>query len=95
MLIFFTDLEEITPRIYITPVKNVVEGDRVKIQCEVKAPSDLEVFLTKGNTVLQKSHTTFLHSFTVRAEDSGDYVCKAEKGSVQKTATSRLNVAGK
>ncbi|XP_057203130.1 platelet endothelial cell adhesion molecule isoform X2 [Triplophysa rosa] len=91
--IIVKDLEEITPRIYFTPSTDVVEGDRVKIQCEVKDPSDLEVFLTKGNTVLQKSHASFLHSFTVRAEDSGDYVCKAEKGSVQKMATSQLNVA--
>ncbi|XP_056609658.1 platelet endothelial cell adhesion molecule isoform X1 [Triplophysa dalaica] len=90
--IIVKDLDEITPRINVTPIRNVVEGDRVKIQCEVKALSDLDVFLTKGNTVLHKSYTSFTHSLTVRAEDAGDYVCKAEKGSVQKMATSQLNV---
>ncbi|XP_051994612.1 platelet endothelial cell adhesion molecule isoform X2 [Xyrauchen texanus] len=87
------DLEGITPNIHISPKANVVEGDRVTIKCHVQYPSDLEVFLTKGSTVLHKSHTGFSHSFTVRVEDSGEYVCKAEKGNVQKKTTYWLNVA--
>ncbi|XP_048040762.1 platelet endothelial cell adhesion molecule isoform X2 [Megalobrama amblycephala] len=83
---------EITPQISISPKVNFVEGDRVQISCKAQNHSDLELFLTKGNTVLHKLHTTFMHSLTVRAEDSGEYVCKAEKGSVQKTAIYRLNV---
>ncbi|XP_051572371.1 platelet endothelial cell adhesion molecule isoform X2 [Myxocyprinus asiaticus] len=87
------DLEVITPKIHISPKANVVEGDQVQITCHVQYPSDLEVFLTKGSTVLHKFHTGFSHNFTVRVEDSGKYVCKAEKGSVQKMATYWLNVA--
>ncbi|XDV13930.1 hypothetical protein PO909_002228 [Leuciscus waleckii] len=86
------DLDVIRPQISISPNANVVEGDRVQITCQVQYPSDLDLFLTKGNTILHKYHTTFTHSFTVRAEDSGDYVCKAEKGSVQKRAVYGLNV---
>lgn len=90
----FIDLDAITPQISISPKGNVVEGDRVQITCEVQYPSDLELYLTKGNTVLRESHTTFTYSFVVRAEDSGDYVCKAEKGRVQKKAVYELNVTG-
>ncbi|XP_016297200.1 platelet endothelial cell adhesion molecule-like isoform X1 [Sinocyclocheilus anshuiensis] len=87
------DLDVITPQISISPKANVVEGDRVQITCKVKLNSDLELYLTKVNTLLRESHTTFTYSLIVRAEDSGDYVCKAEKGSVQKKAVYRLNVA--
>ncbi|XP_051743821.1 platelet endothelial cell adhesion molecule isoform X2 [Ctenopharyngodon idella] len=86
------DLDAITPELSISPKMNVVEGDRVQITCKVQNHSGLELFLTKGNTVLRESHTTFTYSLTVRAEDSGHYVCKAEKGRVQKTAVYRLNV---
>ncbi|XP_043091108.1 platelet endothelial cell adhesion molecule isoform X2 [Puntigrus tetrazona] len=87
------DLDEITPQISISPKGNVVEGDRVQIACKVQYPSNLELYLTKGSNILQKSHTTFTQSLVVRADDSGDYVCKAEKGSVQKKAVYHLNVA--
>ncbi|KAK7174197.1 hypothetical protein R3I93_001404 [Phoxinus phoxinus] len=86
------DLDAIRPQISISPNANVVEGDRVQITCKVQYPSDLELFLTKGNTVLRQFHTTFTYSLTVRAEDSGDYVCKAEKGTVQRKTDYYLNV---
>ncbi|XP_073712971.1 platelet endothelial cell adhesion molecule-like [Misgurnus anguillicaudatus] len=91
--IIVKDQDEITPKIKISPSKNVVEGDRVQVTCQVKDSSNLEVFLTKGSTLLHQLHTSFTHSFTVRAEDSGDYVCKAEKGNVQKMARYQLRVA--
>ncbi|XP_016098043.1 platelet endothelial cell adhesion molecule-like [Sinocyclocheilus grahami] len=87
------DLDAITPQISISPKVNVVEGDRVQITCKVQLNSDLELYLTKGNTLLRESHTTFTYSLVVRAEDSGVYVYKAEKGSVQKKAVYLLNVA--
>uniref|UniRef100_A0A671K5A0 Platelet/endothelial cell adhesion molecule 1 n=1 Tax=Sinocyclocheilus anshuiensis TaxID=1608454 RepID=A0A671K5A0_9TELE len=87
------DLDAITPQISFSPKGNVVEGDRVQITCKVQYPPDIELYLTKGNTVLHESHTTFTKSLVVRAEDSGDYVCKAEKGSVQKKAVFPLHVA--
>ncbi|XP_065119202.1 platelet endothelial cell adhesion molecule isoform X1 [Paramisgurnus dabryanus] len=91
--IIVKDLNEITPKIKISPSTNVVEGDRVQVTCQVKDSSNLGVFLTKNGTLLHQFHTSFTHSFTVRAEDSGEYVCKAEKGNVQKMASDRLSVA--
>ncbi|XP_067313379.1 platelet endothelial cell adhesion molecule isoform X2 [Pseudorasbora parva] len=90
--VFIQDLNVIVPQISISPEGNVVEGDRVLIRCQVQYPSDVELFLTKENDLLRQSHASFTYSITVRAENSGDYVCKAEKGSVQKTASYRLNV---
>lgn len=89
----FIDLK-ITPQISISPSVNVVEGDRVQIRCQVQYSSDLELFLTKDSTILRQFHTSFSYSLTVRAEDSGVYVCKAEKGSVQKKIEYRLTVTG-
>ncbi|XP_077069995.1 platelet endothelial cell adhesion molecule isoform X2 [Siphateles boraxobius] len=91
--VIIEDLDAIRPQISISPNTNVVEGDRVQITCQVQYPSVLELFLTKGNTVLHQYHTTFTYSLTVRAEDSGDYVCKAEKGNVQKMTVYGLNVS--
>ncbi|KAK2915874.1 hypothetical protein Q8A67_000248 [Cirrhinus molitorella] len=91
--VFVRDLDVITPQISMSPKPNVVEGDRVQITCKVQYPTNLELYLTKGNAVLHQSHTTFTYSLVVRAEDSGEYVCKSEKGNVQKRAVSQLNVA--
>ncbi|XP_017348679.1 platelet endothelial cell adhesion molecule [Ictalurus punctatus] len=91
--IFLQELE-ITPSIRILPNAVVVEGDRVHIICNVSdySQSGLEVFLTK-DTVLHKDHRTFSHSFVVTANDSGEYVCKTEKGNVQKISKAQLQVA--
>lgn len=91
---FFTDLDVITPQISISPNVNVVEGDRVQITCNVQLYSDLRLYLTRDKTILRVSHTNFTHSLVVRSEDSRDYVCKAEKGSVQKKTSYQLNVTG-
>ncbi|KAF4092679.1 hypothetical protein AMELA_G00023500 [Ameiurus melas] len=84
---------EITPSIRIHP-NVVVEGDRVQILCNVSdySQSGIEVFLTK-DTVLHKDHQTFSHSFMVTANDSGEYVCKTERGNVQKISKAQLQVA--
>ncbi|XP_052397103.1 platelet endothelial cell adhesion molecule isoform X1 [Carassius gibelio] len=86
------DLDVITPQISISPNVNVVEGDRVQITCNVQLYSDLRLYLTRDKTILRVSHTNFTHSLVVRSEDSRDYVCKAEKGSVQKKTSYQLNV---
>ncbi|XP_060748568.1 platelet endothelial cell adhesion molecule isoform X1 [Tachysurus vachellii] len=83
----------ITPSIRISPKSLVVEGDRVRIECKVShySQSDLEVFLTK-DSVLYKDSGSFSHSFVVTANDSGTYICKSERGSVQKSAKAQLKV---
>ncbi|XP_060757464.1 platelet endothelial cell adhesion molecule isoform X3 [Neoarius graeffei] len=91
--IFVQELQ-ITPSIKILPNAIVVEGDQVDIICNVSdySQSGLEVFLTK-DTVLYKGHQSFSHSFVVRANDSGEYVCKTERGNVQKSSKAQLQVA--
>ncbi|KAF5908122.1 platelet endothelial cell adhesion molecule-like isoform X2, partial [Clarias magur] len=83
---------EITPSIGISPNAAVVEGDRVHIYCNVSDYSNLEVFLTK-DIVLHKDIRTFSYSFNVAANDSGEYVCKTERGNVQKSSKAQLQVA--
>ncbi|XP_005164330.2 platelet endothelial cell adhesion molecule isoform X1 [Danio rerio] len=90
--VFVRDLKELIPQISFSPSASVVEGERVAIKCEVQDRSALEMFLTKDGTILQRFHTSFTYSLTVREEDSGDYVCKTEKGSVQKKVENRLSV---
>lgn len=92
--IFFSELE-ITPLMRISPSTVLVEGDRVHIMCNVSdyPQSGLEVFLTK-DTVLYKDHRTFSHSFVVTPNDTGEYVCKSERGNVQKSTKTQLKVAG-
>lgn len=94
LLIFLTELK-ITPSIRISPKSVAVEGDRVQIECKVSyySQSDLEVFLTK-DSVLYKDSRSFSHSFVVTANDSGTYICKSERGSVQKSAQAQLKVEG-
>ncbi|GAA6096359.1 platelet endothelial cell adhesion molecule isoform X1 [Tachysurus ichikawai] len=84
---------KITPSIRISPKSVAVEGDRVQIECKVSyySQSDLEVFLTK-DSVLYKDSRSFSHSFVVTANDSGTYICKSERGSVQKSAQAQLKV---
>lgn len=94
LLIFFSELE-ITPSIRISPNEVVKEGDRVHIMCSVSdySRSGLELFLIK-DTVLLKHHQTFNYSFVVKANDAGEYVCKTERGNVQKTSKAQLKVLG-
>lgn len=92
--IFFSELK-ITPLISISPDAVVVEGERVHIMCNVTdySKGDLEVFLTK-DSLLYKDHWKFSHSFVVTPNDTGEYVCKTERGNVQKSSKAQLKVVG-
>lgn len=67
----------------------------MRIICNVSdySQNGLEVFLTK-DTVLYKDHQSFSHSFVVTTNDSGEYVCKTERGNVQKSSKAQLEVVG-
>ncbi|XP_036445479.1 platelet endothelial cell adhesion molecule [Colossoma macropomum] len=84
----------ITSSIRIRPDKNVVEGDRVYVSCNVSGypQTDLEIFLIKNN-LLHYGHASFTYSFDATVKDSGEYVCKVETGKVQKISTDKLVVA--
>lgn len=84
----------ITPVINILPSNNLSEGDIIEVVCRVVTPpSNTEVFLTKDKVILKQVRAAALsHKFTVREDDSGELVCKAEWGSVQKETSQRITV---
>ncbi|XP_029621859.1 platelet endothelial cell adhesion molecule isoform X4 [Salmo trutta] len=83
----------ITPVMNILPGKDVIEGDIVEIVCRVvNPPPNVAVFLTKDKRVLKTASVSLSHSFRVLAEDSGEYVCKADRGNVQKEAYESIKV---
>ncbi|XP_029110215.1 platelet endothelial cell adhesion molecule isoform X1 [Scleropages formosus] len=89
----------INPRIGVLPTSRLVEGDRLEIQCDVEqVPSSLsqklQVFLNKGAMILH-SGPKYASWKTEKAlaEDSGNYTCKSETGSLQKTSSVTVNVA--
>uniref|UniRef100_A0A3B1KDX9 Platelet and endothelial cell adhesion molecule 1a n=1 Tax=Astyanax mexicanus TaxID=7994 RepID=A0A3B1KDX9_ASTMX len=75
--------------IQLQPGLKVVEGDRVRISCDVLGHSKngYEVFLTDRETLLMSSPSSFTHSFEVNASSSGRYVCKVETGKTEKIST--------
>lgn len=80
----------------ILPGKEVIEGDIVKFVCRVvNPPPNVVVFLTKDKRVLKTAYISFSHTLRVLAEDSGEYVCKADRGNVQKEAYESIKVKGK
>uniref|UniRef100_W5KIY7 Platelet and endothelial cell adhesion molecule 1a n=1 Tax=Astyanax mexicanus TaxID=7994 RepID=W5KIY7_ASTMX len=78
--------------IQLQPGLKVVEGDRVRISCDVLGHSKngYEVFLTDRETLLMSSPSSFTHSFEVNASSSGRYVCKVETGKTEKISTAEL-----
>ncbi|XP_029492363.1 platelet endothelial cell adhesion molecule isoform X1 [Oncorhynchus nerka] len=83
----------ITPVMNILPGKDVIEGDIVEFVCRVvNPPSNVTVFLNKDKRVLKTASISLSHSLRVLAEDSGEYVCKVERGNVQKEAYESIKV---
>ncbi|XP_055753723.1 platelet endothelial cell adhesion molecule-like isoform X2 [Salvelinus fontinalis] len=82
-----------TPVMNILPGKDVIEGDIVEFVCRVvNPPPNVVVFLTKDKRVLKSAFISLNHSLSVLAEDSGEYVCKADRGNVQKEAYESIKV---
>lgn len=84
----------ITPIMNVLPSSNVSEGDLIEVVCRVvNPPKNTEVFLTKDKAILkQVKAAALMHTFTVQEGDSGELVCKAEWGSVQKEASLTITV---
>ncbi|KAJ7989384.1 hypothetical protein DPEC_G00303990 [Dallia pectoralis] len=84
--------------LFITPVMNilpgiVIEGDIVEFVCSVvKPPFPVSVFLTKDRKVLKQATNSLNHRLRVLAEDSGEYVCKAERGNLQRETYKSVKV---
>ncbi|KAK6311919.1 hypothetical protein J4Q44_G00175830 [Coregonus suidteri] len=83
----------ITPIMNILPGKDVIEGAIVEFVCRVvNPPPNVAVFLTKDKRVLKTASISLSHKLRVLAEDSGEYVCKADRGNVQKEAYESIKV---
>lgn len=86
----------ITPVVIVYPSDSVFEGDVVEVICRVVDGPDVEVFLTKDKRILKKVPGKALsHMFTAQERDSGEYVCKAEWGNIQKENYKTIKVKGK
>ncbi|XP_028267630.1 platelet endothelial cell adhesion molecule [Parambassis ranga] len=85
----------ISPIMNVLPSSDVYEGDIMEVICKVfgSPVRNIEVFLTKNKKVLKQVQATALsHQFTAQADDSGELVCKAEWGNVQKETYQTITV---
>ncbi|XP_062382878.1 platelet endothelial cell adhesion molecule [Sardina pilchardus] len=93
---------EVTPTISLLPLSDIIEGDFLRVDCAVPKFNDiprserskLELFLTKDGRVLKQERGKEQCGETLRTESahSGMYVCKAEIGNLQKTASGTVLV---
>ncbi|XP_026214020.1 platelet endothelial cell adhesion molecule isoform X2 [Anabas testudineus] len=92
------EIQVIVRALYISPIMNVLhasvfEGDVVEIVCKVvNPPGNVEVFLTKDKRILKKASGSLVHRLTAKDSDSGEFVCKAEQGNVQKETYRSITV---
>lgn len=80
----------------VLPSSTVFEGDVMEVVCKVVSPlKNIEVFLTKDRRILKQAPVSLSHRFTAQEGDSGELVCKAEWGNVQKETYQAVTVKGK
>ncbi|XP_058510640.1 platelet endothelial cell adhesion molecule isoform X1 [Solea solea] len=83
----------ISPVMNVLPTSRVFEGDVIEVVCKVVTSlEDIQVFLTKDKRILKQAPVSFSHRFTAQEGDSGELVCKAEWGNVQKETYITLTV---
>ncbi|CAN9505750.1 unnamed protein product [Ophioblennius macclurei] len=85
----------ITPVMNVLPSTDVFEGDIVEVVCKVVGSplKNIEVFLTKDRRILKQVAAMALsHQFTAEEGGSGELVCKAEWGNVQKETYQTITV---
>lgn len=86
----------ISPTMNVLPSLEVFEGDILEVVCKVISPlKNTEVFLTKDRRILKQAAVSLNHRFTAKEGDSGELVCKAEWGNVQKETYKTITVKGK
>ncbi|KAM8824800.1 platelet endothelial cell adhesion molecule isoform 1-T1 [Synchiropus picturatus] len=86
--------------LYITPIMNVLytlpniyEGDILEVVCKVvNPPKGVEVFLTKDGQILKSAMVSLNHRLRAQEGDSGELVCKAQWGNVQKETYTTITV---
>ncbi|XP_035801871.2 platelet endothelial cell adhesion molecule [Amphiprion ocellaris] len=85
----------ITPIMNVTPYNDVFEGDILEVICKVVSSplKNIEVFLTKDRRIRKQASAMALsYQFTAQEGDSGEFVCKAEWGNVQKETYRTITV---
>ncbi|KAM7386645.1 hypothetical protein PAMA_009318 [Pampus argenteus] len=82
----------IVPIMNVLPSTTVYEGDIMEVVCKVvNPPPNLEVFLTRDRMILKKASASLSHRFTA-LDHSGELVCKAEWGNMQKETHLNITV---
>lgn len=80
----------------VLPSSNVSEGDVVEVVCKVVSDlKNVEVYLTMDKRLLKQAPISLIHRFTATVEHSGELVCKAVWGNVQKETYQTITVNGK
>ena len=80
----------------VLPNSTVYEGEILEVVCRViNPPTNIEVFLTRDRRILKQAQVALNHRFTAQEGDSGELVCKAVWGSVQKETYQTITVKGK
>ncbi|XP_036946015.1 platelet endothelial cell adhesion molecule isoform X2 [Acanthopagrus latus] len=94
-----SEIQVIVKALHIAPVMNVLpnstvyEGEILEVVCRViNPPTNIEVFLTRDRRILKQAQVALNHRFTAQEGDSGELVCKAVWGSVQKETYQTITV---
>ncbi|AWP18711.1 putative platelet endothelial cell adhesion molecule-like isoform 3 [Scophthalmus maximus] len=75
----------ISPVMNVLPSPHVYEGDLMEVVCKVvNSLKNVDVFLTRDRRILKKAAVSLSHRFRAQEGDSGELVCKAEWGNLQK-----------
>ncbi|KAM6957118.1 platelet endothelial cell adhesion molecule [Aplochiton taeniatus] len=83
----------IAPVMNVLPSTSVFEGDIIEVVCKVvQPPSGVDVFLIKSRKVLKTAPFSLNHQMTVQEGDTGEYVCRAEKGHTQRETYKSVQV---
>lgn len=79
----------------VLPSSNVYEGDILEVVCKVVTKlKNVEVYLTMDKRILKQAPVSLSHRFIAFEEHSGELVCKAEWGNVQKETYQTITVKG-
>ncbi|KAM7372178.1 hypothetical protein PAMP_009367 [Pampus punctatissimus] len=83
----------ISPVMNVLPSTNVYEGDIMEVVCKVvNPPSNIDVFLTRDRRILKKASVSLSYRFKALEVHSGELVCKAEWGNMQKETHINITV---
>ncbi|XP_029294159.1 platelet endothelial cell adhesion molecule isoform X2 [Cottoperca gobio] len=83
----------ISPIMNVLPATEVYEGVIIEVVCKVvNPPKNIEVFLTRDRRILKQAPVSLSYLFTAQEGDSGELVCKAESGNVQKETYKTITV---